>query len=127
MLIEGIDKIEIAIKKKSYDDIANLLHPVIRVLEHFQPYMNIPQIQELSANVKELTAQITVQLRKECEDAFNGPNARNFTSNQHFSNVCKIIDVIDPKLRLEVINWFLKTHLSEYTILYQESQELAHG
>ena len=25
--------------------------------------------------------------------------------------------------RLEVINWFLKTHLSEYTILYQESQE----
>ncbi|CAF4676331.1 unnamed protein product [Rotaria sp. Silwood2] len=49
MLIEGIDKIEIAIKKKSYGDIANLLHPVISVLEHFQPYMNIPQIQELSA------------------------------------------------------------------------------
>ncbi|CAF2891267.1 unnamed protein product [Rotaria sp. Silwood2] len=104
MLIEGIDKIEIAIKKKSYGDIANLLHPVIK-----------------------LTAQITVQVRKECEDAFNGPNAKNFTSNQHFSDVCKIIDVIDPKLRLEVINWFLKTHLSEYTILYQESQELAHG
>lgn len=26
--------------------------------------------------------------------------------------------------RLEVINWFLKTHLSEYSILYQESQEV---
>lgn len=26
--------------------------------------------------------------------------------------------------RLEAINWFLKTHLSEYTILYQESQEV---
>ncbi|CAF4710654.1 unnamed protein product, partial [Rotaria sp. Silwood2] len=26
--------------------------------------------------VKELTAQITVQVRKECEDAFNGPNAK---------------------------------------------------
>ncbi|CAF0901919.1 unnamed protein product [Rotaria sordida] len=125
MLIEGIDKIEVAIKKKSYGDIAYLLHPVISVLEHFQPYINIPQIQELSTNVKELTAQIIVQVRKECEDAFNGPNARNFTPNQHFSDVCKIIDVIDPRLRLEVINWFLKTHLSEYTILFQESQELA--
>ncbi|CAF3722782.1 unnamed protein product [Rotaria sp. Silwood1] len=61
---------------KSYGDIANLPHPVISVLEHFQPYMNIPQIQELSANVKELTVQITVQVRKECEDAFNGPNAK---------------------------------------------------
>jgi hypothetical protein len=26
--------------------------------------------------VKELTAQINVQVRKECEDAFNGPNAK---------------------------------------------------
>ncbi|UJR25480.1 hypothetical protein I4U23_006826 [Adineta vaga] len=124
-LIEGIDKTQNAVKKKSYGDIANLIHPVISVLEHFQPYMSIPQIQELSANVKELTVQINSQVRKECEDAFNGPNAKNFTPNPHFADVCKIIDVIDPKLRLDVINWFLKTHLSEYTILYQESQELA--
>jgi vacuolar protein sorting-associated protein 53 len=67
MLIEGVDKIEsvrcslrlslpfdgqkifrVAIKKKSYADIANLLHQVIGVLEHFQPYMTIPQIQDLS-------------------------------------------------------------------------------
>jgi hypothetical protein len=66
MLIEGIDKMEyehkeilkysssivffyrIAIKKKSYVDIANLLYPVISVLEHFQPYINIPEIQGLS-------------------------------------------------------------------------------
>jgi len=38
----------IAVKKRSYGDIANLLHPVISVLEHFQPYSSIPQIQELS-------------------------------------------------------------------------------
>ncbi|CAF5048982.1 unnamed protein product, partial [Rotaria sp. Silwood1] len=75
----------IAIKKKSYGDIANLSHPVISVLEHFQPYMNIPQIQELSANVKELTVQITVQVRKECEDAFNGPNAKVSYSRSFFS------------------------------------------
>ena len=68
---------------------------------------------------------------------------QNFLPNQHFADVCKIIDVIDPKLRytihhlrlffsrpwsslfrLEAINWFLKTQLSEYTVLYQESQEV---
>lgn len=26
--------------------------------------------------MKELTAQINAQVRKECEDAFNGPNAK---------------------------------------------------
>jgi hypothetical protein len=28
------------------------------------------------SSVKDLTSQITVQVRKECEDAFNGPNAK---------------------------------------------------
>lgn len=27
--------------------------------------------------------------------------------------------------RLEVVNWFLKTNLAEYTILYQESQDVS--
>ncbi len=88
--------------------------------------------------MKELTAQINVLVRKECEDAFNGPNAKvshpkkfflnhleyfyliqNFTPNQHFTDVCKIIDVIDTKLRLVITRSIILHFFSFQTRSYK--------
>lgn len=35
-------------RKRQYGEVANLLQGVVNVLEHFQKYMGIPQIRQLS-------------------------------------------------------------------------------
>ena len=38
----------VLVKRRQYGEIANLLQGVTNVLEHFQKYMNIPQIAQLA-------------------------------------------------------------------------------
>ncbi len=35
-----------------------------------------------------------------------------------------MLDVLDEKLKLDLIKWFIKKELSEYSVLFQESQEV---
>jgi hypothetical protein len=46
------------------------------------------------------------------------------TNINHGSDLAKMLDVLDEKLKLDLIKWFIKRELSEYSVLYQESQEV---
>jgi hypothetical protein len=35
-----------------------------------------------------------------------------------------MVDVLDQKLRNDLIRWFVKQELSEYSLLFQENQEV---
>jgi hypothetical protein len=35
-----------------------------------------------------------------------------------------MVDVLDQKLRNDLIKWFIKQELSEYIVLFQENQEV---
>jgi hypothetical protein len=35
-----------------------------------------------------------------------------------------MVDVLDQKLRNDLIRWFIKQELSEYSLLFQENQEV---
>lgn len=35
-----------------------------------------------------------------------------------------MVDVLDQKLRNDLIKWFIKQELSEYVVLFQENQEV---
>ena len=43
---------------------------------------------------------------------------------QHGHDLCKCLDVLDPKLKNDLIKWFLKKELNEYTVLFEENQEV---
>ena len=42
---------------------------------------------------------------------------------QHGSDLCRIVDVLDDKTKMDLIKWFLKHELSEYGVLFEENQE----
>lgn len=44
---------------------------------------------------------------------------------QNGSNLAKLVDVLDQKMKNELIKWFLKQELSEYTVLFEENQEVS--
>lgn len=49
----------------------------------------------------------------------------NFKLNpQNGQGICKCLDVLEPKLKNDLIKWFLKKELSEYTVLFEENQEV---
>jgi vacuolar protein sorting-associated protein 53 len=44
---------------------------------------------------------------------------------QRGSEICKVVDLIDSKIKFELIKWFLKHELSEYSVLFEEAQDNA--
>ena len=63
-------------RRRQYGEVANLLQGVQNVLEHFQPYMAIPQIRELADRVKHIQADLGSQIIADFEEAFQGSGAK---------------------------------------------------
>ena len=117
---------------------------VINVIDHFEPYNHIEQIAELSARVKKIKNELCTKVRKDFEESFSNPFTKvtkilvnlllnlinvslvKFKMNvQKGSDLCKIVDVLDVKMKTELIKWFLKQELNEYAVLFEENQENA--
>ena len=43
---------------------------------------------------------------------------------QHGSDMCKLVDVLDAKMKNDLIKWFIKQELNEYIVLFEENQEV---
>ncbi|XP_071448427.1 vacuolar protein sorting-associated protein 53 homolog [Hetaerina americana] len=125
MLVEGVDSLQILTKKRHYGDIVMPLQAVIEVMEHFRNYTDIPQIRELGEEVSRIRAALAEQITADFKEAFSGPNAKNFTPNRQLAEACLVISVLDPKVKRELLKWFIGLQLAEYTHLFQESQDTA--
>ncbi|XP_046386113.1 vacuolar protein sorting-associated protein 53 homolog [Ischnura elegans] len=125
MLVEGVDSLQILTKKRHYGDIVMPLQAVIEVMEHFRNYMDIPQIRELGEEVSRIRAALAEQITADFKEAFSGPNAKHFTPNRQLAEACLVISVLDPKVKRELLKWFIGLQLAEYTHLFQESQDTA--
>ena len=38
--------------------------------------------------------------------------------------MCKLVDVLDAKMKNDLIKWFIKQELNEYIVLFEENQEV---
>uniref|UniRef100_A0A8C1IWL5 VPS53 subunit of GARP complex n=1 Tax=Cyprinus carpio TaxID=7962 RepID=A0A8C1IWL5_CYPCA len=70
MLAGGVDSLEAMTRKRQYGEVANLLQGVVNVLEHFQKYMGIPQIRQLSERVKAAQSELGTQILADFEETF---------------------------------------------------------
>jgi hypothetical protein len=43
---------------------------------------------------------------------------------QNGNDLSKIVDVLDAKMKSDLQKWFLKQELNEYTVLFEENQEV---
>uniref|UniRef100_A0A8C0JCR6 VPS53 subunit of GARP complex n=1 Tax=Chelonoidis abingdonii TaxID=106734 RepID=A0A8C0JCR6_CHEAB len=70
MLAGGVDSLEAMTRRRQYGEVANLLQGVVNVLEHFNKYMGIPQIRQLSERVKAAQNELGQQILADFEEAF---------------------------------------------------------
>ncbi|XP_022255798.1 vacuolar protein sorting-associated protein 53 homolog [Limulus polyphemus] len=125
ILVEGVDTLRIHSRKRQYKEVANLLDGVMNVLDHFQPYMGIPQIHQLADQVQSLKIELGQQITEDFHSAFQGPNAKNLTPSQQLAEACLVVSILDPKIKRDLLKWFVTLQLTEYTHLFQENQDVA--
>uniref|UniRef100_A0A8C5KXP7 Vacuolar protein sorting-associated protein 53 homolog n=1 Tax=Jaculus jaculus TaxID=51337 RepID=A0A8C5KXP7_JACJA len=126
MLAGGVDSLEAMTRRRQYGEVANLLQGVMNVLEHFHKYMGIPQIRQLSERVKAAQTELGQQILADFEEAFpsQGTKRPGGPSNV-LRDACLVANILDTRIKQEIIKKFIKQHLSEYLVLFQENQDVA--
>ncbi|KAH3887882.1 hypothetical protein DPMN_011904, partial [Dreissena polymorpha] len=126
MLVGGVESLTSLTRKRQYFDVANLLQGVLNVLEHFQPYMAIPQIKELADRVRQIQTELGGQIISDFEEAFQGSGAKYGPGNQRqLKEACFVVNILDPKVKRDLLTWFVKLQLTEYLVLFGENQDVA--
>ena len=62
MLVGGVGTLQSQARKRQYGEIANLLQGVINVMDHFNEYMDIPQVRHLADQVKTIQDNLGQQI-----------------------------------------------------------------
>ncbi|XP_068140136.1 vacuolar protein sorting-associated protein 53 homolog [Drosophila tropicalis] len=128
MLVGGIESLNKLIERRSYGEILNPLQAITEVNQHFQQYSDIEEIKNLSQSVDKLQVTLAQQITEDFKEAFA---ARPSSSSGHrlglnqLADACKVMSVLDPKVKKELLKWFIAQQLEEYMQLFHENQDIA--
>ncbi|XP_063216912.1 vacuolar protein sorting-associated protein 53 homolog isoform X2 [Bacillus rossius redtenbacheri] len=101
------------------------LQAVMEVVKHFENYNSIPQVRHLSEQVHQIHLELAHQITGDFQEAFTGPNAKQFSPNRQLAEACLVVSILDPKVKRDLLKWFVGLQLAEYHHLFQESQDAA--
>lgn len=125
MLVSGIDTLQTLTKNRQYGEIILPLQGVTEVMENFRTYLDIPQVHQLSCEVHDIRVALAQQITADFHAAFSESNAKQSVPLVKLSEACRVVSVLEPEVKNELLKWFINLQLAEYIHLFQESQDCA--
>lgn len=125
MLVGGVDTLKSLTEKRLYGEIALPLQAISEVMMHFENYTDIPQIKSLSDRVKAIHVELAQQITHDFKEAFSSANAKSFIPNKQLSSACLVVSILEPRVKRDLLKWFIDLQLQEYNHLFQETEDTA--
>ncbi|KAL0274108.1 UNVERIFIED_CONTAM: hypothetical protein PYX00_006616 [Menopon gallinae] len=125
MLASGVDTLKVLTSNRQYGEIILPLQGIGEVLEHFHNYLDIPQVSQLNSEVREIRVLLAKQITSDFHAAFSESNIKHSIPLTKLSEACKVVSVLEPEVKNDLLKWFINLQLVEYMHLFQENQDSA--
>merc|ERR1719483_909692 len=123
MLVRGTATLTQLTHSRQYGEAALLLQGLLEVLSHFKNYQNIPQIKELSDQVESLKRELGDQIIKDFEVGMTGDNSGAAGGSKQLAEACLVVSVLEPRVKRNLVSWFIQLQMKEYTILFTTGED----
>ncbi|XP_075988380.1 vacuolar protein sorting 53 isoform X2 [Anticarsia gemmatalis] len=123
MLVGGVDKLRSMTRSRQYKEIVLPMQAIMEVLQHFECYREIRELSSLREQVHAIRTELAAQIRADFKDAFTG--SKSTISHRTLSEACAVVDILEPKVKQELLKWFINVQLQEYQHLFSAEQECA--
>ena len=124
MLVSGIDSLQHLSRKRQYGEVASLLEGLLDVLVYLDKYNAIPEINELSNQMTTLQTSLGEQILGDFKDAFK-PGGNPVAASKQLSEACRVVNILEPKYKKDLLTWFIELQLQEYLVLFSPDQDSA--
>jgi len=82
--------------------------------------------QNLSQSVDKIQVTLAQQITEDFKDAFaSKPSSQHRLGLNQLGDACKVLSVLDAKVKKELLKWFIAQQLEEYMHLFHENQDIA--
>ena len=123
MLVRGTATLTQLSQTRQYGEAALLLQGLLEVLNHFKTFQNIPQIKELSDQVDTIRRDLGEQIMKDFESLMTGGKVGGVSGNKQLAEACLVVSVLEPRVKRNLIAWFVQLQLKEYSILFASGED----
>ena len=123
MLVRGTATLTQLSQTRQYGEAALLLQGLLEVLNHFRSYQNIPQIKEISDQVETIKRELGEQIVKDFETTMLGTSGPS--NNKQLAEACLVVSLLEPRVKRNLISWFVSHQLKEYSILFAVGEDEA--
>eukprot|EP00112_Aurelia_sp_Birch-Aquarium-sp1_P023247 Seg685.3 transcript_id=Seg685.3/GoldUCD/mRNA.D3Y31 product="Vacuolar protein sorting-associated protein 53-like" protein_id=Seg685.3/GoldUCD/D3Y31 len=126
ILVGGVENLESLTRNRQYGEIANLLQGVLNVLDHFKKYFSVPQIRQLADKVTSIQNELGNQILSDFKDAVSIPGIKPPAGpNSQLADACKVVAILDPRFKDDLLTWFMKLQLAEYLNVFNDNFDVA--
>ncbi|CAH1643095.1 unnamed protein product [Spodoptera littoralis] len=124
MLVGGVDTLRAMTTSRQYKEIVLPMQAIMEVLQHFECYREIRELSVLRDQVTAIRAQLAAQILQDFKDAFTA-GSKGGVSHRTLSEACAVVDILEPRVKNDLLKWFINMQLQEYEHLFSGEQEYA--
>ncbi|VEU21444.1 DEKNAAC102296 [Brettanomyces naardenensis] len=103
---------------RDYTEVKGLLSAVLELMQHFQNYKSIDEINTLNKKIGSLKNKVIDEIFKDFESELSGE-----LKNATLSDACGILDMFGKAYRDKLTKWYISALLKEITDIFKSSEE----